>query len=73
MFAKDNHNVLAVDISEDMIDVAKEKNTFENLNFELMDITKKNYQQVSLILLCIILKHCKLFLIFLKISGNFSN
>lgn len=41
LFAKENHNVLAVDISEDMIDIAKEKNTFENLNFQLMDITKE--------------------------------
>ncbi|OCK43985.1 methylase [Tenacibaculum soleae] len=38
--AKKGHNIIATDISEEMIKVANKKNSYNNLNFEVLDCKK---------------------------------
>lgn len=46
LFAKDKHNVLAIDISDDMLEISKNKYNLENLKFLKADITKiKEYEE----------------------------
>ena len=36
-FAKQGHNIIATDISDEMINVARSKNDYSNLSFETLD------------------------------------
>ena len=46
-FAKQGNEVLGIDLSEDMIEVAQKKNKFENLKFEVADATKLLFENNS--------------------------
>lgn len=46
-FAKQGNEVLGIDLSEDMIEVAKAKNKFKNLGFEVGDATKLSFEDNS--------------------------
>ncbi len=46
-FARQGNKVLGIDLSEDMIEIAKKKNKFENLKFEVGDATKLPFKNNS--------------------------
>ena len=46
-FAKQGNEVLGIDLSEDMIEIANQKNKFDNLKFEVGDATKLSFENNS--------------------------
>ncbi|WP_156298959.1 class I SAM-dependent DNA methyltransferase [Streptobacillus canis] len=51
-FAKDGHDVVAVDISEDMIEIANTKFNNVNIDFKVGDITKESFGNDFDLIMC---------------------
>jgi len=52
-FAKRDHDVVGIDLSEDMLKVARKKNKYENVRFEIADATNLPFEDNSYDVSCV--------------------